>query len=115
MTEEDLYYNPTFIIVLIDICRSELLPTSTDESKWLKSDINQLKDELIRLRTDASNKSLSMESTVAILQNRIEQIDNRFDRMITEMISFHDALNWMMRAMARTNMDRDPPLIVQKP
>jgi len=49
--------------------------------------MNQLKDELTRLRTDTGNKSLSMESAVSILQNRIEQIDNRFDKMMTEMIS----------------------------
>ncbi|CAF1420800.1 unnamed protein product, partial [Rotaria sordida] len=109
----DAQTNAASSTIMTDI-PSELLATSTDESKWLKSDINQLKDELTRLRTDTSNKSLSMESTVAILQNRIEQIDNRFDRMMAEMTSFQDSLNWMMRAMARANMDKDPPLIVQK-
>jgi len=48
--------------------------------------MNQLKNELTRLRTDTGNKS-SMESAVSILQGRIEQIDNRFDKMMTEMAS----------------------------
>ncbi|CAF0727918.1 unnamed protein product [Adineta steineri] len=94
---------------------SELSPTSTDESKWLQSSINQLKDEFKRLRTDTDSKSSSMESTVSQLQDRIERIDNRSDKMMTEMISFQKSLNWMMTAMERFNMDKDPPLIVQKP
>jgi hypothetical protein len=49
--------------------------------------MKQLKDELTRLRTDTGDKSLSMESAVSILEKRIEQIDNRFDKMMTEMAS----------------------------
>ncbi|CAF1154085.1 unnamed protein product [Adineta steineri] len=110
----DAQANAASNTIMTDI-PSELSPTSTDESKWLQSSINQLKDELKRLRADTDGKSSSTEPTASDLQNQIKQIDNRSDKMMTEMISFQKSLNWMMTAMERFNMDKDPPLIVLKP
>ena len=81
----------------IEICRSELSVTNADQSKRLKSDINQLKDELTRSRTDTNEKILSMKSTVSHLHDQVRQIDNRIEKMFTRMIS------------VRVKMEKNPP------
>ncbi|CAF0881846.1 unnamed protein product [Adineta steineri] len=110
----DAQANAASDTIMADI-PSELSPTSTDEYKGLQSSIKQLKDELIRLRTDTDSKSSSTEPTASDLQNQIKQIDNRCNEMMTEMTSFQKSLNWIMEVMVHPGMNKDPPLILPKP
>ncbi len=54
---------------------------SNNESKLQKSELDRLNDGLTRTRTETTDRLLSMESTVGILHNRVEEIDNRLDKV----------------------------------
>ncbi|CAF0997725.1 unnamed protein product [Adineta steineri] len=92
---------------------SDQLTTTTDSSKWLRSDMNQLRDEFTTSRIDTTIQLSSMDSTVSFLDNRVEQIDNSVKNLTIQMVKFQDSLNWIMTAMARVKMDKDPPLFQQ--
>ena len=111
------------------ICRSELSPTSTDESKWLKSEINQIKDELGHTRRDVTDRLFFVDMAVSHLRYRVDEIDAHMSKMasvssiivsaFTESLSIfiqlENSLNWIMGAMERVKMDKEPPYIGQKP
>lgn len=64
-----------------------MLPSDTNDSKWLKSDIEQMKDELAHSRNDTSDRLFSMEVNVYSVQNQLEPIDTRINTMMTQMAS----------------------------
>ena len=93
--------------------------------------MDQLKDELIDSWTDTRENLLTMEENFFSVQNQVKQTDDRVDTMVTQMksvsgnslcpersnsilIQFQDSLNWIMKAMERVKMDKDPPLFEQK-
>lgn len=69
---------------LINIRRSELLPKGANELKWLKSDIEQLKDELAHSRNDTSERLFLMELD---FHSQVEQIDSRINTVVTQIQS----------------------------
>src|SRR4051812_48901832 len=94
--------------------------------------MGQLKDDLTHTRHETGEKLLSMEGAIDLLRYQVEQIDDRFDKMFDQItsvsvnkfslnkhyslfdIQFQRSLNWIMGAMARVKMDKDPPFLVQK-
>lgn len=73
-----------FIIYLIDVCRSELLPRD-DWFKELKSDINQLKDNFTQNQAVTREELSLVTSNIASLQKRVELIDTRFEKVIVNI------------------------------
>lgn len=67
------------------IFRSEPSTTNADESKRIRSLLNDLQDELGDARITTDNKLESMGSTITDLQLRFTEIENRFDRYFKEM------------------------------
>ncbi|UJR18510.1 hypothetical protein I4U23_005417 [Adineta vaga] len=87
---------------------SELSTTTNDETKHLKSGIDQLNNTLTRIQTETNDKSASMEIDISHLRDRVNHVDNRLDKVI-------DSLDWIMGAMARVKMGRtDPPSIKEQ-
>ncbi|CAF1199462.1 unnamed protein product [Rotaria sordida] len=64
---------------------SKSLSSNTDESNWVKHDVNQLKEVPTHTHADMSNKLTSMGQTVNDFQSQFKQMDNRFDNIRTEM------------------------------
>lgn len=59
------------------LCSTDSSPTSSDELKWLKSDMNQVKDELAHSRSNTNDRFFSMEMANSIVRHRVERIDNQ--------------------------------------
>ena len=68
-------------------CSTDSSPTSSDELKWLKSDMNQVKDELAHARSNTNDRFFSMEMTNSILRHRVERIDNQVGDVTTKIAS----------------------------
>ena len=67
------------------ILRSESATTNADESKRIKSLINDLQEGLEDTLTQTDDKLESMESSITDLQSRFTEIENSFDRYSKEM------------------------------
>ncbi|CAF1399809.1 unnamed protein product [Rotaria sordida] len=83
---------------------SKSLSSNTDESNWVKHDVNQLKEVPTHTHADMSNKLTSMGQTVNDFQSQFKQMDNRFDNIRTEMKEVKDLLNSLMAAMNHAKM-----------
>jgi uncharacterized coiled-coil DUF342 family protein len=65
--------------------RSESSSTNFDESKRIKSLINDLQNNLKDSQNEVDNKLESMKASITVLQTRFTQIENRFDRWVSDM------------------------------
>ncbi len=82
------------MIDLTGIYRSEVVPTSNNESKGRKAELDHLNEGLTRTRIETSDKLSSMESTVGSLHDRVDQIDNRLDKVcINALFTEHYCLS----------------------
>ena len=104
LAEEDL--------CLIDIRRSELLPNGTNELKWLKPDIEQLKDELAHSRSETNEKLFLMElnffSQVQEIDSRINTIMTQMESVIANILLFHNAAYYFSSPVSKvTQLDHD--------
>lgn len=100
------------IIDFLDIYRSEASPTNADELKWLKTDMNQLKDELTHTRNDISDRLVSMEIDVSVLRYRMEHMDEQIDEM-TKRITSVSLINFILLFSSIT-LDFYPVYIVTR-
>ncbi|CAF2131416.1 unnamed protein product, partial [Rotaria magnacalcarata] len=88
--------------------KSQLLPTSSDQSKHLKSRIGRFEDDPAEKNTETGNKQSSLQACVAGLQERVELMDTRFEKI-------NDSLNWIMAAITRVKMAKDNPPYIENP
>ncbi|CAF4582259.1 unnamed protein product, partial [Rotaria magnacalcarata] len=87
---------------------SQLLPTSSNQSKHLKSRIGRFEDDPAEKNTETGNKQSSLQACVAGLQERVELMDTRFEKI-------NDSLNWIMAAITRVKMAKDNPPYIENP
>ncbi|CAF3963929.1 unnamed protein product [Rotaria magnacalcarata] len=88
--------------------KSQLLPTSSNQSKHLKSRIGRFEDDPAEKNTETGNKQSSLQACVAGLQERVELMDTRFEKI-------NDSLNWIMAAITRVKMAKDNPPYIENP
>jgi hypothetical protein len=72
--------------ITTDIDRSDVSPTNDNELKRRKLELDHLNEGLTRMRIENSDKFFSMELTATNLNNRVEQIDNRLDKVCIHLI-----------------------------